>query len=331
MIGRRPLMLGGAIGLIPCLGLRAQQPARPFRIGIPGNTTAAQAEAAYEGLRDELRRLTFVEGRDYVLEFVWAEGRPERLPALARDLVARGVDIIYAVGTEAARAAKDATSTIPIVFATALDPVEGGLVTNVARPGGNITGLTTFTGTAQFTGKLLEALKETIPGLTRVAYLAFPGHPAYARYLSAAKAFGRTLRLVVDAYEFQRAGDSEATFAAMAASRVQAVVAQDLLFFSRDNQARIATLALKHRLPLAVDVFHEAAAAGALFGYGPDAERLTRRVAHYVASIMKGAAPGDLPVEQATHFILAVNLKTAKILGLTVPPSLLARADVVIE
>ncbi len=327
---RRDFTIMIACGVVPCVALRAQQPAKPVRIGVLGNTTAARVGTYYEAFRDELRRLGFVEERDIVLEYAWAEGRFEDLPALARDLVARRVDMILVAGLQAAWAAKQATSTLPIVFAGGADPVETGLVANVARPGGNITGVAVFDAVA-LAGKLLEALKETLPDLTRIATIGMPAHRDYGRALSSARAVGRALRIEVEVFELRRIDDLEERFAIMRTRHIRAVVVLgQAIFAASQHQGRVANLALNYRMLLAFP-FHEAAAAGALFGYNTDLRQLFRQAARQVAKILKGAAPGDLPIEQPTHFTLAINLKTAKALGVTVPLTLLGRADEVIE
>lgn len=328
---RREFIIAVAAGLFPCVGLRAQQPAKPARIGILGIATATQSPLMYEILRDELRRLGYIEGKGIVLEFSWAEGRPERFPALARELAVRRVDVIFAAGMEAALAAKQATSTIPIVFVAGGDPVEFGLVPNITRPGGNITGVTLFAGVGDLTGKLFELLREVLPHLVHIATIGFPKHFAYGKMVSSANAAGRALRIQVDTYELHGLDDVDQAFAAIAARRTEAVVAMPQATFGvAEYQARVANLAFKHRLPLAIP-FAEAATRGALFGYNAHLPGVYSQGARQLGKVLNGAAPGDLPIEQPTHFILAVNLKAAKALGIAIPPSILARADEVIE
>jgi putative tryptophan/tyrosine transport system substrate-binding protein len=292
----------------------AQQAAKFPRIGyLVLNLAGARhlTEAFLQGLRD----LGYVEGRNVVIEYRSAEGKLERLPALAAELVALQVDVIVAGGPAHALAAKQATRTIPIVFAAAADPVTDGLVTSLARPGGNVTGLSNLG--SNLVGKGLEQLTQAVPGVSRVAVLWQPG------------AFGgRTEKDML----------KEVEVAAPALGvRLQFVEARGLL--GNDQGARgcsdcaakqIVGLAMRHRLPMASE-FREFAVAGGLISYGPSLTDLARRAAVYVDKILKGAKPGDLPIQQPTKFELVVNLKTAKALGLTIPQTLLQRADQVIE
>lgn len=283
---------------------------------------------AVKAFRQGLRDLGYVEGRDIQIEYRWADGRFERLPALAAELVHLGVNIIVAANTPAALAAKIATSTIPIILVTSGDPVGSGLVASLARPGGNVTGLS-LTPTPAISGKHLELLKEAFPSITHVAVLANPANPPTAGLLKeielAARSLGLRLR-VVQVREPKEFGDA---FATMKNERVPAllVIADPLV---ADNRDRIVAFAATNRLP-AIYPYRTFVDAGGLMSYGADLSDLNRRAAAYVDRILKGANPAELPIEQPAKFELVVNLKTAKALGLTIPPSLLLRADHVIQ
>jgi len=321
------LLLGG---LFSPSAAGAQQAAKITRIGFLAlNLTAAPhvPEAFRQGLRD----LGYVEGRNVVIEYRDAEGKPERLPTLAAELVVLKVDIIVAGGTPQALAAKQATKTIPIVFASAAsDPVTSGLVTSLARPGGNVTGLTGLG--PELVGKCLEQLKEAVPRVTRVAVLWQPGalgERAYKDMLKGAEVAARALRVRLQIVEARGPADFDRAFSDMTGARAGALtVLPSAMFFGERN--RLVALAAKNRLP-AVFPWREAVDAGGLMAYGPNIADLYRRAATYVDKVLKGAKPGDLPVEQPTKFDLVINLKTAKALGLMIPPSLLARADHVVE
>jgi putative ABC transport system substrate-binding protein len=304
----------------------AQQPAKVPRIGFL--TTPSPTAAAYylEAFREGLRELGYVEGKTIAIEYRFAEGRPERLPALAAELVRLKVDVIVTGGPPAPEDAKQATSTIPIVFAVAGDPVGEGLVASLARPGGNVTGLASIA--AEVVGKQLELLKEVVPKISRVAVLLNPSHSAHPlmsrQAEGAARALGMQLHIL-------QAGPAEidAAFAAMRSQGVGGVlVLRGSLFLAQRRQ--IAALAAKNGLP-AVYGTREEAEAGGLMAYGASLPLLYRRAATYVDKILKGAKPADLPVEQPTKFELIINLKTARALGLTIPQSLLGRADAVIQ
>ncbi|MFQ5567573.1 MAG: ABC transporter substrate-binding protein, partial [Paracoccaceae bacterium] len=281
-----------------------------------------------EPFRQGLRDLGYVEGQNIVIEWRSAEGKYDRLPALAAELVDLKVDLIVATATQASRAAKEATTTIPIVFIAVARPVRVGLVKSLARPGGNITGFSSLVPEG-FAGKRLEVLKETVPGLTRLAVLVNPtnvAHPAVIQDLSvAAEKMGVTLQIL----EATRPDDLESAFDAATREEADALfdIGDALTFVHR---RRIATLAAKHRLP-ANYLFRQTVEAGGLMSYGASIPDLLRRGASYVDKILKGAKPADLPVQRPTRFELYINLKTAKALGLTIPSSVLIRADKVIE
>jgi putative ABC transport system substrate-binding protein len=306
----------------------AQQAAKVSRIGYLGLNRATNPHLL-EAFRQGLRDLGYVEGRNVVIEYRDAEGKPERLPALAAELVALKVDVLVAQPTVAALAAKQATRTLPIVFPVA-EPVTSGLVTSLARPGGNLTGLSILA--PEMASKGLELLKQAVPGVSRVAVLwdpgAFPERTAKdmrKEVKVAARALGVRLQFI----EARGPDDFDRAFSEMTRARAGAltVLGGSMLFSERK---RLVDLAAKNRLP-AVYPWREGVDAGGLMSYGPNVADLFRRAATYVDKILKGAKPGDLPIEQPTKFELVINLKTAKALGLTIPRSLLQRADQVIE
>jgi putative ABC transport system substrate-binding protein len=266
-----------------------------------------------------------------VIEYRDAEEKPERFPALAAELVALKVDVIVAPGTLAAMAAKRATTTIPIVFPAVGDPVADGLVTSLARPGGNVTGLS-FLSAEELVGKHLELLRQAVPGVSRVAVLWQPGvasQGAEKDLLKNAEVAARALGLRPQFVEARRPADFDRAFSDMVRARASALIVPAYGMFIR-QKSRLVELAAKNRLP-AVYGTKEIAEDGGFMSYGPDVADLFRRAATYVDKILKGAKPNDLPVQQPTKYELVINLKTAKALGLTIPPSLLLRADHVIE
>ena len=307
----------------------AQQTAKVARIGYLALNLAA-APYLPEAFRQGLRDLGYVEGRNVVIEYRDAEGKLERLPALAAELVALKVDVIVAPNTPAALAAKQATRTLPIVFIGAGDPVTSGLVTSLARPGGNVTGLSVLS--TELVGKWLELLKQVVPGVSRVAALWQPGamdertdKDMQEGAAVAAQALGVRLQFV----EARGPADFDRAFSDMTKARAGALTVRPAPMFISERR-RLVDLAAKNRLP-AVYAWREFVDAGGLMAYGPNLSDLYRRAATYVDKILKGAKLGDLPVEQPTKFELVINLKTAKALGLTIPPAVLARADEVIE
>jgi ABC-type uncharacterized transport system substrate-binding protein len=311
------------------LAVEAQEAIKVARIGfLAGNLAALPnlREAFLQGLRD----LGYVEGRNVVIEYRDAKGKLERLPALAAELVALKVDVILAASTPQTLAAKQATRTLPIVFAAADDAVGSGLVTSLARPGGNVTGLSFLA--PELVGKRLELLKQAVPGVTQVAVLWQPGglgERTEKDQLKEADVAARALGVRVQFVEARGPADIDRAFSDMTKARAGALtVLTGAMFFG--ERRRLVDLAAKNRLP-AVYPWREAVGAGGLMSYGADLADLFRRAATYVDRILKGAKPGDLPVEQATKFDLVINLKTATALGLTIPPSLLQRADQVIE
>jgi putative ABC transport system substrate-binding protein len=308
----------------------AQQAAKIARIGYLASNLAANPHLA-EAFRQGLRDLGYVEGRNIVIEYRSAEGKPERFPALAAELVALKVDVIVlAGGTLAALAAKQATRTIPIVFPAAADAVTSGLVTSLARPGGNVTGLS-FLG-PEIIGKRLEQLKQAVPGVSRVAVLWQPGalgERTDKDILKEAEVAALALGVRPQFVEARGPGDFDRAFSDMTKARAGALTVWSTPMFLSERR-RLVDLAVKNRLP-AVYPWREFVDAGGLMSYGPNQADMFRRAATYVDKILKGAKPGDLPVEQPTKFELVLNLKTAKALGLTIPQSVLGRADQVIE
>jgi putative tryptophan/tyrosine transport system substrate-binding protein len=319
--------LAGAVA-VPRAG-GAQQAAKIARVGILGGISAPahpQREAFLQGLRD----LGYVEGRSIVIEKRLDEGKLERLPALAAELVALEVDVILAAHTAAALAAKQATKTLPIVLAGVRDPVGTGLVTNLARPGGNVTGLSLLA--PELVGKRLEQLKQAVPEVTRVAALWHRGGQVERTdtdLLKGAEAAARALGVGLQIVEVRGPADLDRAFSDMIRARTGALIVLGGTMLSTERR-RVVDLAATNRLP-AVYPVREFVDAGGLMFYGANTADSWRRAATYVDKILKGAKPSDLPIEQPTKFQLVINLKTAKALGLTIPPSLLARADQVIE
>ena len=317
-----------ALGAVP-LAAEAQQAAKVPRIGFLAGSLAGGPHLP-EAFRQGLRALGYVEGRNVVIEYRDAEGKLERLPALAAELVALKVDVILAPSTVAALAAKQATRTLPIVFAAAGDPVGSGLVTSLARPSGNVTGSSILA--PELVGKRLEQLKQAVPGVSRVAALWQPGGQGERTekdMLKGAEVAARALGVRLQFVEARGPADLDRAFSDMTTARAGALtVLGSSMFFN--ERRRIVDLAAKHRLP-AVYGLRDYVDAGGLMAYGPNVADLYRRAATYVDKILKGANPGDLPVEQPTKFEQVINLKTAKALGLTIPQSVLLRADEVIE
>jgi putative tryptophan/tyrosine transport system substrate-binding protein len=327
---RREFIGSVASGLLAApLAVEAQQAAKIARIGyLAGNLAATPhlQEAFRQGLRD----LGYVEGRNVVIEYRSAEGKLERFPALAAELIALKVDVIVAGNSRAALAAKQATRTLPIVFAVAADPIASGLVTSLARPGGNVTGLSVLA--PELVGKCLEQLKQTVPGVSRVAVLWQPGglgERTDKDMPKAAEVAARALGVRLQFVEARGPEEFDRAFSDMtrAGAGALTVLTSSMLFGER---RRLVDLAAKHRLP-AVYPWREGVDAGGLMAYGPNLADLYRRAATYVDKILKGTKPADLPVEQPTKFELVINLKAAKALGLTIPPSVLGRADDVIQ
>jgi putative tryptophan/tyrosine transport system substrate-binding protein len=320
-------LFGGTVAAWP-LAARAQQPTgRVYRVGYL-SILSGERSYSINAFEEGLRSLGYRVGANVVIEYRFANAEVERLPALAADLVRLGVDIIVTGVNPITEAAMRATTTIPIVMTTSVDPVRTGLVASLARPGGNVTGLTVDAG-GEILGKRFEMLKETLPDLSRVGILFNPDVAANRSRLKSVTEIAPTLGLTTIPVEARGLDELERAFATMVRERAQAFVMQgDSVLFNHRSQ--IAEMALKNRLP-AASVQKELAEAGFLLTYGADIRDLYRRSAAFVDKIFKGAKPADLPVEQPTKFELVINLKTAKALGLEIPPNLLTRADEVIE
>jgi putative tryptophan/tyrosine transport system substrate-binding protein len=327
MIARRGLL--GAVAVLAAASAASAQPAgKVYRVGYLSGGSAAAGAAIIDAFRQALREGGWVEGRNLVIEYRFAEGRPERLAGLAAELVRLPVDLIVAAPTDPTLAARTATRTIPIVMIGPADPVGQGLVASLARPGGNVTGLSYSVGVAIF-GKQLELLKEMAPQARRLAVLSNRANAAYALWRNDAQSTGRSLGVPLQLLEVRGPEDFDAAFAALATGDAAAVLVwgDPVLDFHR---ARLLDLVARSRLPAAYTQ-RAWVEAGGLMSYGPSFADLWRRAAGYVDKILKGAKPADLPVEQPTKFELVINLKTAKALGLTLPQTLLLRADEVIE
>ena len=302
------------------------QPSKTARIGL---LEGSSLPTRFEAFRQGLRELGYVEGQNISVEYRWADWKPDRIPALAEELVRLKVDVIVSTGggTVTPLAVKKAVKTIPVVFATGGDPVSAGLVASLDRPGGNLTGVSLLT--SELNEKRLELLTAAVPGVSRVAVLANPVNPGTARSLKGLEGAARTLKVKLQVLEARDPQAIDGAFAAMKRERAGALlVANDPMFFAQ--RERIVGLAAKSRLP-GIFEWREFAEAGGLLSYGTSVADTYRRLASYVDKILKGAKPADLPVEQPTRFELVINLKTAKALGVTIPQSLMRRADEVIQ
>jgi putative tryptophan/tyrosine transport system substrate-binding protein len=330
VIDRRTFLAGtGASLLAAPPAAEGQQAAKIPRIGFLSLNLAPNPHLR-EAFRQGLRDLGYVEGSNVVIEYRDAGGKPERLPALAAELVALKVDVIVAGGTPQALAAKQATRTLPIVFAGVGDPIADGLVTSLARPGGNVTGLSVLG--PELVGKRVEQLQQTVPGVSRVAVLWQPGGQGERTnkdMLKGAEVAARALGVRLQVVEARGPEDFDRAFSDMTRARAGALTGLGGSMFFIERK-RLVDLAAKNRLP-ALYPLRDYVEAGGLMSYGPNLADVFRRAATYVDKVLKGAKPADLPVEQPTKFDLVINLKTAKALGLTIPPSLLRRADEVIQ
>jgi putative ABC transport system substrate-binding protein len=306
--------------------MSAAQRSQVVRIGFLGAETASVSASRFAALRAGLRELGYVEGKNVAITPRWAEGNYDRLPSLADELVRLGMDILVTDGDKSSVAAKQATSTVPIVVGAVSDPVVLGLVSSLARPGANITG-SAFLGPALM-AKRVELLKETMPRLSRAGILVNPRNAVAASIVEAGRTVAKKLSLELHAFEAATPEDIDTAMAAMPKKGVQAVVVQnETLFYA--NAERISTLAAKLRLPVCGRP--ELAQVGALIGYGANSVEGFRRAAIYIDRILKGTKPGDLPFAQPAEFTFVVNLKTAKTLGITIPAAVLNRADRLIE
>jgi putative tryptophan/tyrosine transport system substrate-binding protein len=317
-------LVGGA--LVP-LAAEAQPTGKVYRIGFLGNSTEALEANLVGPFREGLRERGYVEGRDLTIEYRWAEGAYERFPALIAELIALKVDIIVTAGTPAALAVKRTTTTIPLVMVAVGDPIGTGLVKSLARPGGNLTGLVSIAPDLE--GKRLELLTQIVPKLSSVAFLANPANPFHVTSEKQASAAAKALHLKVVFFPVRAEGEFDRAFQAIVGQRSGALVLlADRLFLH--HRARIVEFTAQHRLP-AVYAYNELVQIGGLMSFGPSYPEMHRRAAYFVDRILKGARATDLPMEQPSKFELILNLKTARALNLTVPPSLLQRADRVIE
>jgi len=329
MTTRRAWLAGCAAGVLaaPLAGFAQQQRSKIARIGFLAAASASSSADRREALIAGLRALGYVEGKNMLIEYRWAEGNYERLPGLAAELVQMNVDVIVAAASAAIQAAQQATGTIPIVMIGAADPVASGFVASLARPGRNITGLSNIN--VDVSSKYLELLRAAAPKLSRVTVLVNPTSPNHPDFLRRIQAAGNTNRMTVSAARAGTASQIETALAAMKQERAGAlIVLPDPFFFSQAR--RIAELAAQYRLPTMFSS-RERVESGGLMSYGQNDVENYHRAATYVDKILKGAKPSDLPVEQATKIELAISLKTAKAIGLTIPRELLFRADKVIE
>ncbi len=328
-MNRRVFLSAVTGGLLAApLAAEAQQAGKVYRIGFILTATPNETGHLLKALNEGLRELGYVEGRNVVFERRYAEGRQERLPALAAELIRLNVDVFVTGSNPVIAAVKQVTATIPVVMAVSRDPVGSGFIASLARPGGNITGLANDPA-PEIAGKNLQLLKEAAPRVSRVAFLWNPVPLGAGTYKNAVESTARNLGVTFQSVEVRGRNEFEGAFAAMVRERANGVVvASDPVLFGPRSQ--VVLLAGKNRLP-AVYTQREFVDAGGLISYGTNLADQFRRAAIYVDKILKGAKPGDLAVEQATKFELVINLKTAKALGLTIPPSLLQRADQVIE
>jgi putative ABC transport system substrate-binding protein len=323
---RRELLLVAAGAMTVASGLRAEQKAMPV-VGFLHAASPGPFVPYLEALRHSLGDAGYVEGQNVAIEYRWAEGRFDRLPELAADLVGRGVDVIVTSGGNfSALAAKNATSSIPIVFVGGGDPVKAGLVASLARPGGNLTGVNVFA--FELWGKRVELISELVPGARALAQLVNPKFPDAERDTAAVQEAARAKGLVLRILKASTESDIDTAFASLVDLQAGGLLVGDPTYLARREQ--IVALAARYAVPTVYD-WREYVAVGGLISYGTSLTDTYRNVGTYVAKILKGAKPADLPVQQPTTFELVVNLKTATALGLTVPPSILARADEVIE
>jgi putative ABC transport system substrate-binding protein len=332
-VNRRAFLVLIVLASAPANVLIAAPPAsaaetidRTLRLGFVGPGSRSTAPRGLQAFWKRLRELGYVEGRNLVVESVWAEGKPERLPGLMADVLGRQVDVLVTYSTAAAIAAKGATSAVPVVVAIMGDPLQTGLAVSLARPGGNLTGLSA--GFGETAGKWLELLYELIPRLSVVALLHNPDNPLHLGNAKALHAIAPARHLKVVAIEVREAGDIEGAFEQARKSAQGAVVLTEPFVLA--NKQRVAALATRHRLPVLYNL-RDYVEAGGLMAYGPDFAVMFARAADYVDRIVRGARPADLPIEQPTKFELVVNLKAARALGLELPAAILARADEVIQ
>jgi putative ABC transport system substrate-binding protein len=320
-------LLGGAAAAWP-LRAGAQQAGKVYRIGVLEMTSATLNVANVYALRAGLRQLGYFEGQNLVIEYRSADGRDDRFPGLARELLALKVDVIVTRGTPAAKAAKNATSTVPVVMAASGDPLGTGLVTSLSRPGGNITGLSAIVG--ELAPKRLELIREIVPGLARIAVLANTSNDAVRRDWARIETAARSLGVQAQLLDLRNSDALGPTFDAAGAARRAGALVVVIDAITLANRQRIVDLAMKYRLP-GIYSSREFVDIGGLISYGVSYPDLYRRAATYVDKILKGAKPADLPVEQPTKFEMVINLKTANAISLDIAPTMLTRADEVIE
>jgi putative ABC transport system substrate-binding protein len=328
MNNRRRLFVALGAGLLAARGVRAQSARKVPQVGYVGNATPALESALVEGFRLGLRERGYVEGKNIDVQYRWADGKIDAMPAIIAELIALKVDVLVTAGTPAALAAKKATTTIPIVMAAVGDAVGTGIVPSLARPGGNITGLSTLY--TQLEGKRIQILREFVPKMKRIALLTNPANPFTTLILKSTRVATEAQHLVPQIYEVSATGDFDKVFAAIAKSKPDAMAVLADRPFLVSNRKRIVEFAAQNRVP-AIYPFSEFMDDGGLVFYGPNFPEMFRRSATYVDKILKGAKPADLPLEQPTRFEFIINAKTAKSLGLTIPQSLMISADKVIE
>ena len=327
MISRRRIVLALGAGALAPFAVLAQQAAKVFRIGFLGATSASGSASRVEALRAGLRDLGYVEGKNIAFEFRWSEGNYDRLSELAAELVRLKVDVIVTSATPVVEAAKHATSTIPIVMATTADAVGTGLVDSLAHPGGNVTGQTMMS--VELAGKRLQIVRESLPNANRIALLTLAGVGGTRMLLEQLRPIAQKMKIRLVVPTIAQAEDLPGAFAVMRRERAQALIVQSSPL-SYEHRARIVELAAQHHL-FAVYETRDFPDSGGLISYGPNNLEGFRRAAYFVDKILKGAKPGDLPIEQPTRFELIINMKTAKALGIAIPPTILQRADRVIE
>ena len=325
---RREFILLTGIAALFSFSARAQQAGKVSRVGYLGVTSPSDRPLLLDTFRQGLRERGWIEGKNIVIDYRFAEGRLDRLPDLAAELVRLKVDVIVSLGTQGVTAAKDATKTIPIVMIGVRDPVGTGLIASLARPGANITGVSGSAG-LEIVAKQLELLKETVPKIRRVAILANPANAYHQLAVKELNVAARSLGVQLQLLEARGPNEFDGAFAAMAKESVGALlVLSDIIF--NDHRRRLVDIAAMNRLPTAYGI-RESVEAGGLVSYGPSFLDFYRRSTAYVNKILRGDKPADLPVEQPTKFELVINLRTAKTLGIEIPPTLLSRADEVIE
>jgi ABC-type uncharacterized transport system substrate-binding protein len=328
-----PSVMGVALKLLGimlfalCAAVEAQQPQKIHRIGVLGATSPATIAARLDAFRQGLRELGYIEGKNIVVEYRYADGKLNRVPALAAEMVRLNVEVILTGGSAATRPAKEATTTIPIVMAQDTDPVGNGFVTSLARPGGNITGLSIVA--PEIGGKQLELLKESVPKLLRVVVPSNPDEASYAQLRKETELAAKALKIETQFLDARGPQDIDTAFREATKRRADAILVPTMPIVAA-QRAQIADLAVKNRLP-AMYGQPEYVELGGLMFYGASINDLFRRAATYVDKILKGAKPADLPVEQPIKFELVINLKAAKQIGLIIPPNVLARADRVIR